>query len=125
METGIIVLAHGSKIMSGNEGLHQIISMIQEMGGYEAVKPAYLQLASPNLSEAVEALVKLEVNRIIIMPLLLFSGNHVKEDIPLAITSLKSLYPDVTFEITRNIGPDPLIARIAYHRVEEIFHESI
>ena len=125
METGIIVLAHGSKIKSGTEGLHHIVSMIQEMGNYQIVLPAFLQLSSPNLSEAVATLLEHKVERVVIMPLLLFSGNHVLEDIPQAVESQRALYPGVTFKITRNIGPDPLIARIAYQRIEEIYHESI
>jgi precorrin-8X/cobalt-precorrin-8 methylmutase len=125
METGIIVLAHGSKIKSGTEGLHHIISMIQEMGNYQFVVPAFLQLSSPNLSEAIATLVDHQIERVVIMPLLLFSGNHVREDIPQAVESQKALYPEVTFKIARNIGPDPLIARIAYQRIEEVYHEPI
>ncbi len=125
METGIIVLAHGSKIKSGTEGLHHIVSMIQEMGNYKFVVPAFLQLSSPNLSEAVAALIEHQIDRVVIMPLLLFSGNHVLEDIPQAVESQKALYPAVDFEITRNIGPDPLIARIAYQRIEEVCHEPV
>ncbi len=125
METGIIVLAHGSKIKSGTEGLHHIVSMIQEMGNYQFVVPAFLQLSSPNLSEAVATLLEHQIERVVIMPLLLFSGNHVREDIPHAIQAQRALYPDITFEITRNIGPDPLIARIAYQRIEEVYHGPV
>ena len=123
MKTGIIILAHGSKISSGNEGLHEIVGLIREIGDYEAVEAAFLQLASPGLEEAVNALAGKNVGKIIVMPLLLFSGNHVCEDIPRAVDREKTKYPDITFEITRNIGPDKRIAQIAHERIGEVINE--
>ncbi len=120
METGIIVLAHGSKIESGTEGLYRIVNLIQQMGGYKVVEPAFLQLASPSLEDTIEALVRRRIKKIIVMPLLLFSGNHVLEDIPRAVEAEKTKYPDITFTIAVNICPDPMIARIACRRIEEV-----
>ena len=123
METGIIVLAHGSKVKSGTEGLYRIVDLIREMGGYKAVEAAFLQLAPPSLDEAVDGLIQRRCKQIIIMPLLLFTGNHVLSDIPRALDAQKSKYPDTIFIMARNIGPDPGIARIACERIEEVLHE--
>lgn len=123
MKTGIIILAHGSKQKSGNEGLSRIVGLIREMGEYEEVEAAFLQLAPPGLDEVVRTLVQRGIKKIIIMPLLLFSGNHVLVDIPQAVEAEKIKYPDITFAITKNIGPDPRIARIACERVDEVLHE--
>lgn len=123
METGIIILAHGSKIESGNEGLYRIVDLIQEIGGYKDVEPAFLQLATPSLNDSIQNLLQRKIKKIVIMPLLLFSGNHVREDIPQIIEAEKAKHPDITFVLARNIGPDLRIAKIAHDRIEEALHE--
>lgn len=124
METGIIILAHGSKIESGNEGLYRIVDLIREIGGYKEVEPAFLQLATPSLNDSIQSLLQRKVKKILIMPLLLFSGNHVREDIPQIIEAEKTKHPDITFVLARNIGPDLRIAKIAHDRIEEALHGS-
>ena len=122
METGIIVLAHGSKIISGTEDLHKIVDMVREIGRYDVVEAAFLQLASPSLSESIKKFTQRRIKKIVIMPLLLFSGNHVLKDIPRTIEAERAVYPDVTFVMTKNIGPDMRIAQIAHERIQEVLN---
>ncbi|MBW7893317.1 MAG: sirohydrochlorin cobaltochelatase, partial [Chitinophagaceae bacterium] len=47
MKTGVILISHGSKISSGNEGLLKIADMLRAMNRWDMVEPAFLQLAKP------------------------------------------------------------------------------
>ncbi len=119
MKTGVIVLAHGSKVKSGNEGLFKIVEMLRAMEKWDMVDACFLQLAKPGLSEGVKNIVEKGAKKIVVMPLLLFSGNHVLKDIPDEIENEKRKYPERQFFYARNLGADERIAQIAADRIDE------
>ena len=119
MKTGVIVLAHGSKVKSGNEGLFKVVDMLRAMGKWDMVDACFLQLAKPGLSEGVKNIVEKGAEKIVVMPLLLFSGNHVLKDIPDEIENEKRKYPEIQFFYARNLGADERIAQIAADRIDE------
>ncbi len=119
MKTGVIVLAHGSKVKSGNEGLFKVVEMLRAMGKWDMVDACFLQLAKPGLSEGVKNIVEKGANKIVVMPLLLFSGNHVLKDIPDEIENEKRKYPEIQFFYAGNLGADERIAQIAADRIDE------
>ncbi len=119
IKTGVVVLAHGSKVKSGNEGLFKIVEMLRAMGKWDMVEAGFLQLAKPGLTEAVEDIVGKGAKRVVVMPLLLFSGNHVLKDIPEEIEKEQKKYPDVEFCYAKNIGADERIAQITGERIED------
>jgi len=119
IKTGVVVLAHGSKVKSGNEGLFKIVEMLRAMGKWDMVEAGFLQLAKPGLTEAVEDIVGKGAKRVVVMPLLLFSGNHVLKDIPEEIEKEQKKYPDVKFCYAKNIGADERIAQITGEKIED------
>jgi precorrin-8X/cobalt-precorrin-8 methylmutase len=124
IKTGVIVLAHGSKVRTGNEGLFTIVEMLRAMNKWDMVEPGFLQLAKPGLTEVVEVLVDRGAKRVVVMPLLLFSGNHVLKDIPEEIDIERKKFPDVEFCYAKNIGADERIAMIVSDRVDESVNQS-
>jgi precorrin-8X/cobalt-precorrin-8 methylmutase len=119
MKTGVIVLAHGSKVRSGNEGLFTIVDMLRETKRWDIVDACFLQLAKPGFSEVVKNIVEKGAKRIVVMPLLLFSGSHVIKDIPNEIEDEKRKYPEVEFYYAKSLGADERIAQIAADRIDE------
>ncbi len=119
IKTGVVVLAHGSKVRSGNEGLFKIVEMLRAMEKWDMVEAGFLQLAKPGLTEAVDGIVGRGAKRVVVMPLLLFSGNHVLKDIPEEIEKERKKYPEVEFCYAKNIGADERIAQITRERIEE------
>ena len=119
IKTGVVVLAHGSKVRSGNEGLFKIVEMLRSMEKWDMVEACFLQLAKPGLTEAVEEIIGRGAKRVVVMPLLLFSGNHVLKDIPEEIEKEQKKYPDVEFCYAKNIGADERIAQITGEKIED------
>ena len=124
IKTGVVVLAHGSKVKSGNEGLFKIVEMLRAMGKWDMVEAGFLQLAKPGLTEAVDDIVGRGAKRVVVMPLLLFSGNHVLKDIPEEIEKERKKYPEVEFCYTKNIGADERIAQITRERIDEAINHA-
>ena len=82
MKTGVILISHGSKLNSGNDGLFKVADMLRAMNRWDIVEAAFLQLAKPGFDEVVRKTVENGADRIVVVPLLLFKGNHVFKDIP-------------------------------------------
>lgn len=123
-KASVIVLSHGSKVNSGNEGLFKIAKMLKIMNKWHSVEAAFLQIAKPSLSEVVDKAVAEGATSIIIIPLILFNGNHVSNDIPLEIDKQKERYPDIKFLCAKNLGADERIAQIATDRINEVLREE-
>src|SRR3989339_579989 len=113
MKTSIILISHGSKLNSGNDGLFKVADMLRAMNRWDVVEAAFLQLAEPGFPEVVKQTVGTGVDRIVVVPLLLFKGNHVFKDIPEMLENEKAKYPQVEFIYANNIGADERIALIA------------
>ncbi len=124
MKTGVILISHGSKLSSGNDGLFKVADMLRAMNRWDMVEAAFLQLAEPAFPEVVKKIVERGASRIVVMPLLLFKGNHVYKDIPEMIEGEKKNYPQVEFVYSNNIGADERIALIAADRIHEVLTEK-
>ncbi len=119
MSEGIILLGHGSRREEANEEIREIARMVASSQQGAFYETAYLSIAQPDLSEAVEKLVQQGVNRIIVTPVFLVTGNHIARDIPEEIEKLKPSYPGIEFIMTGHIGTHPGVAEIVKQRIQE------
>lgn len=81
------------------------------------VRCAYLELTTPDLAQAVAALVGEGALHVTVVPMFLGTGKHAREDLPLLVQALRDAHPDVHFTVQGAIGEDPrmtaLMAEIA------------
>lgn len=116
---GIIILGHGSKLHKANGLISKVAKIIKKEISGNIVEPSYLQFHQPNLSESIKKVVEKGCKKIIIVPFFLFSGNHVKRDIPQAIKKEMDRYPDCTFVFTESMGEDGRIVDIVLQKINE------
>jgi sirohydrochlorin ferrochelatase len=118
---GVIILAHGSKREETEKILNSLVAQVQakvaSRVAADLIYPAYLQFSGQNLEVAVRHLADRGVTAIKIVPLFLFDGIHVTEDIPEELRRLRKLYPQICLTLTRHLGDDPRIAAIVAERL--------
>lgn len=115
----VLILGHGSKAEGANETLRQVASSVGERGGYGFVLPAFLQLASPGIKEAIETMVEKGFTDITVMPYFLYMGLHVKDDIPAELEEARKRHPGLKVTVTRCLGFDERMISLAVDRIEE------
>ena len=124
-ETGVVVLAHGSR---GNLGSQAVVETLDRIAkglkvllspDVEIVGGA-MQFNHPDLKEAARSLIARGARVIVVAPYFLFPGRHVIEDIPELIKELNSSYPDVTFALTDNLGLDESFVELMAKRIKEV-----
>lgn len=120
METGIILLGHGSQAESANHTLYKLIELLTAQSQYKSVEAAFLQFNRPTLPESISKLAAQGKKKILVVPFFLFKGNHVTIDIPEAIALEAVKYPDIEISTTDSIGDDPRLVNIVIDKIKEV-----
>lgn len=118
MKEGILLLGHGSRREEANQVIIDLCELVKEKYGDVLYEVGYLSFGEPNLAEAVENLIKAGAKKIIVVPVFLVTGNHIKRDIPSRLLLQKTTHPDVKFIMAGHIGADPLLADILIDRAK-------
>lgn len=106
----LLLIAHGSRREASNEDVRQLAEQIRQLdrqldrGTFDAVVPAFLELADPDIGAGVDQCVAAGANLITVMPYFLSPGRHVAEDIPEELEHAQSRYPGVRFHLCEHLG---------------------
>ncbi len=107
--TGLVTVAHGTRVTSGNLVAAAITARAARRMGRLPSVTAYVELCAPLLDDVMT-----ESRRpTVVVPLLLSTGFHVKHDIPAALA--RSAAPTV---MARPLGPHPLLAEVMCQRLQ-------
>lgn len=121
---GVIILAHGSRRQETDRILDSLTKKVTERATDQRVIPAYLQFSPNSLDKAVDQLVGEGVTRIKVIPMFLFDGIHVTEDIPEELEAIGERYPEVDIRMSRHLGDDDRIADIILDRMASLQWEE-
>lgn len=116
MKRGLFILSHGSRSQEAEEIFSNIVEMVMNITSFHTIGMGSLQFSKPDLEEGIQDLIEQGIQEIVIVPLFIFEGHHVKYDIPKAVEKLKISYPQVRFILAAHIGADPRIAAIIEER---------
>lgn len=121
---GIIVLGHGSRaaVDEANLFLERVAAEIAKIFPTARVEPAWMnpKAARQNLAGAAAKLVAAGARKVVVAPVFLTDGLHIRKDIPEEIAALSSAHPGVEFVLARHIGFDPRIVAIVAERIAEV-----
>ena len=92
-----LLIAHGTRDADGKEAFFSFVEEFRKAFRDRRIEPAFLELSRPSIPEGIEVCVKGGAEEIFVLPLMLFPGRHVKEDIPRQIQEAKRLFPEVDF----------------------------
>lgn len=116
MKNGILIVGHGSRAIDAQNIFNSIVTKLKQKG-YQNVKGANMEFASPTINEAVLEFVNEGIFNIKVMPLFLYNGIHIKEDIPEMLEQIKKEHKDLNFEMMSVLGDDDLIIEIIEKRL--------
>lgn len=97
----ITFIAHGSKKEEANIFLRDLVREVSES---PSINIGFLELASPSISEALEAQIKQRAKQIRVIPLFFAPGKHTTEDIPRIIKEVSDKNPAVEIILEDFLG---------------------
>jgi len=114
--TGLILFAHGSRDSRWAEPFEAIRQAVLARAPDLPVRLAFLELMSPDLAAAADALVAEGCTRIDVLPLFLGTGGHLRRDLPPLVEAIRERHPQVSATLHGAVGETPaLIAAMAEH----------
>lgn len=122
---GVIILGHGSRYSEGQRVIKETAVRYQKQHPHLFVRPAFVEMAQPQLEDAVAELVAEGMRQIVVVPLFLSFGHHIANDLPARMKVLQAKYYSVKFVTTAPIGADPLLCDIVQARIESSAPECL
>lgn len=121
----LVVVSHGSKRKESNREFKEFIKKLRQInseskknenfgslavvsdevgsmdlsGSYAEIRGACLEFASPQLETVIENLVEEGYEQFDILPLFIFAGYHVRQDIPERMAGLKDKFEQLEYNI--------------------------
>lgn len=121
MKKGLLILVHGSKSKEADVMTQELVKKLQEKERTAFLEIGYgaLQISSPTAEEGIRDLIEKGMEEIIVVPMFLFEGVHIKSDVPALMESIKDKYPQVKIKLGKHIGADNRLVDIIHERALE------
>ena len=110
MKNAIILFAHGARDPEWAAPMRAVQATIrQRVSPSVRVELAFLEFMAPALSDAVAEVVAMGASQILILPMFIARGGHLKHELPEMIEQLRSTYPTVQFSLSGPVGEQPSV----------------
>lgn len=119
MTTHVVLCGHGTRYEDGAAQFVQVAKAVQESLPGLVVRPAFLELSAPLLTEALDALHAEGARSAAVVPVMLFAAGHAKTDIPDLMRGWLDAHPDAMLRYGRALGLAPSMLDAARARIEE------
>ena len=105
----VILFAHGARDERWADPLVRIASKVRAAAPGLLVELAYLEHLEPSLEQAARRLAKLGAASIVVVPLFLGRGGHLRVDAPRLIAETAAALPGVAIVMAPSAGEDDAV----------------
>ncbi len=116
---GIIMIGHGSRSREAQAQFMGLVEAVRKSSG-NMVEGAFMELAQPGFFETVNKLAAAGINDITVYPVFLFTGIHLKEDIPEMIEKASEQHGEITFRLLQPVGIKEEFAKLIIKDIKEL-----
>jgi sirohydrochlorin cobaltochelatase len=104
MKTALILFAHGARDPEWANPMRRVQSVVREQVAGVPVELAFLEFMTPTLPECAAQLVAQGADKVVILPMFIARGGHLKKEVPEMLAVLRCTYPNVEFSLGGAIG---------------------
>lgn len=115
----ICLVGHGSQDPEANQQFLILWQKLREQNFCPVTEGGFLQFAKPTVAEALSACHRNGINNIIILPGILFSGEHTQKDIPSITRAAFRDHPEINLFFCEPLATRPEVMRVCQERIEE------
>lgn len=103
-KSGLILFAHGARDVRWARPIERIAEAVRVQGPGQVVRVAYLEFMAPTLEDVVDEMAAEGLRQMVIVPVFMAEGGHLRHDLPDQVTAAKARWPDVQIEIATASG---------------------
>ena len=111
MKTAVILFAHGARDPEWALPMRRVQALVREQSAGVDIELAFLEFMAPTLGECVGALAARGVGRIVVLPMFIARGGHLKREVPEMIDALRSTHPGIDISLAAVIGEQDTVVR--------------
>lgn len=104
MKSALVLFAHGARDPEWSTPFRRIQERVAARCPETTVALAFLEAMPPKLEDVLDRLAASSHDRIIIAPLFMAQGGHLKEDLPVLLDALRGKHPALVFEVLPPVG---------------------
>ncbi|NBT78952.1 MAG: cobalamin biosynthesis protein CbiX [Betaproteobacteria bacterium] len=105
----VILFAHGARDPAWAQPFHALRAALLAARPEGRVELAFLELMEPGLPDLVATLANEGVNEIVVVPVFLGRGGHLRRDFPVLMEAARARAPAVTVRETLAVGELPAV----------------
>lgn len=111
MSDALVLFAHGARDAAWAEPLRRVQAAIDAAAPAARVELAFLEFMTPNLADCVAQLDAQGCRRIVVLPMFIAQGGHLKKEVPAMLAALRERYPLIAFELLPAVGEAEAVVR--------------
>jgi sirohydrochlorin cobaltochelatase len=111
MTTALILFAHGARDPEWANPMRRVQAAIRQRMTNVPVELAFLEFMAPTLPERASELIAQGADKIVVMPMFIARGGHLKKETPEMIEALRIAFPNVEFSLGNAIGEHELVVQ--------------
>ncbi|PKO85479.1 MAG: cobalamin biosynthesis protein CbiX [Betaproteobacteria bacterium HGW-Betaproteobacteria-12] len=111
MTTALILFAHGARDPEWANPMRRVQAAIRLRMADVPVELAFLEFLAPNLPDCAAQLVGQGARKIVILPMFIARGGHLKKEVPEMLVTLRATYPGVDFVLGGVIGENEAVVQ--------------
>jgi sirohydrochlorin cobaltochelatase len=119
MRTAVMICGHGSRDPETTAEFAQAASGLKARLPENDVEYGYLEFAQPTISDGFAQLAARGAQRILVLPVMLYTARHVTSDVPAEIARFSADFPQIEIRFGRELSPEPKLLAAAAARIEE------
>ncbi len=108
--THLILFAHGSADPAWRAPHDALVQRLSGEVGADSVSVAFLERMEPSLEVAVATAQRAGAARVVILPVFVAAGKHLRHDLPALVTKLRDAHPALDLTVLPPVGEDPRFA---------------
>jgi sirohydrochlorin cobaltochelatase len=111
MKTALILFAHGTRDPEWANPMRRVQAVLRQRVAGMSVELAFLEFMAPTLTDCATALVAGGARKVVVMPMFIARGGHLKNEVPVMLEALRSTYPEVEFVLGGAIGENEIVVQ--------------
>jgi sirohydrochlorin cobaltochelatase len=116
----LLVVGHGTRNPEGASQLLDLASQMQSRAPEVIISSCFLELAEPTIDQAIQSLFQQGIQKLLVIPILLFTAAHAREDIPDAVRESASRLNMQVIGQTGSLGTHPAVISLSATRYQEV-----
>jgi sirohydrochlorin cobaltochelatase len=111
MTTALILFAHGARDPEWANPMRRVQAAIRQRQPGLPVELAFLEFMAPTLGDCARELIAGGARKIVVMPMFIARGGHLKRDVPDLLAALQAAHPGVELTLGEVVGEQDIVVR--------------